>query len=483
MATSESVKAKLQDLIDNSNRVMGGERKTLTLAINSLINGFGNEPIAYEDAEEGEKLYTAYFSTNNFQEGMGGTWQAGIKDGAVVAEINRLIVDNRKYQNHFYQDQRYKGTFPMYDLENKTYTLEFEFFKEPSVFRHRAYFAKGVFIDATTGEKMDGSYYRYEMFCLGIQLQQDANGVLKYQFVDNGSNFTSANLNQPKNKIWEIDGSGERSAKLRIVLKGGEKREDVTINASNGTWRGDIIPLEFTIYHLLDSVYEKVGEGLIYHTADTPLVFGTGSYEIPTGNQYYGLRNLTIYKGDRAEANSVAGITADMIAEGGLAEVNLPNATTIKQYAFYSDKALVNISMPKVTDIRNAAFAECSNLAITSLPSELTVLGSGCFTKCKELQLTELPDTLTVIDASVFSSCSKLAITEIPASVRTIGAGAFSFCTFPSITFKGKPISMYGAFQNNSNIKIINVPWAEGAVADAPWGATNAVVTYNYTEE
>jgi hypothetical protein len=27
------------------------------------------------------------------------------------------------------------------------------------------------------------------------------------------------------------------------------------------------------------------------------------------------------------------------------------------------------------------------------------------------------------------------------------------------------------------------VPWAEGAVANAPWGATNATINYNYTGE
>ena len=32
-----------------------------------------------------------------------------------------------------------------------------------------------------------------------------------------------------------------------------------------------------------------------------------------------------------------------------------------------------------------------------------------------------------------------------------------------------------------TNLTTINVPWAEGAVAGAPWGATNATINYNYT--
>lgn len=37
------------------------------------------------------------------------------------------------------------------------------------------------------------------------------------------------------------------------------------------------------------------------------------------------------------------------------------------------------------------------------------------------------------------------------------------------------------AFEGCTNLTAINVPWAEGAVANAPWGATNAAVSYNYT--
>jgi hypothetical protein len=39
------------------------------------------------------------------------------------------------------------------------------------------------------------------------------------------------------------------------------------------------------------------------------------------------------------------------------------------------------------------------------------------------------------------------------------------------------------AFSGCANITTINVPWAEGAVENAPWGATNATINYNYTGE
>jgi len=51
-----------------------------------------------------------------------------------------------------------------------------------------------------------------------------------------------------------------------------------------------------------------------------------------------------------------------------------------------------------------------------------------------------------------------------------------------TLTFNGTPTSIASnAFGNCTNLRTINVPWAEGAVANAPWGATNATINYNYT--
>lgn len=60
---------------------------------------------------------------------------------------------------------------------------------------------------------------------------------------------------------------------------------------------------------------------------------------------------------------------------------------------------------------------------------------------------------------------------------------AFYNCSaLESITFEGTPTTINGnAFTGCTNLLTINVPWAEGAVANAPWGATNATINYNYT--
>ena len=128
----------------------------------------------------------------------------------------------------------------------------------------------------------------------------------------------------------------------------------------------------------------------------------------------------------------------ESFVEGTLTEVNLPTVTKIRQGAFYF-APITNITMPNVTEIGNNAFYLCKSLALTELPSGVTSIGSNAFGICKGL--TEL-------------------------------------------TFKGTPNSINSkAFASCTNLATINVPWAEGEVANAPWGATNATINYNYTGE
>ena len=125
-------------------------------------------------------------------------------------------------------------------------------------------------------------------------------------------------------------------------------------------------------------------------------------------------------------------------ANGNLIDVNLVGYTAIRPYAFYY----------------------CRNLALTSLPSGITSIG-----------------------AYAFSGCDILALTSLPSGITSIGEKAFYACNgLTSITFHGKPSSIaLDAFLSCPYLKTINVPWASGEVANAPWGATNATINYNYT--
>lgn len=180
-----------------------------------------------------------------------------------------------------------------------------------------------------------------------------------------------------------------------------------------------------------------------------------------------------------------SGSDAEKYFEEQYAEVVLPNVKKIKKNAFYSDGILINIQMPNVTSIGKYAFYSCTNLALTSLPAGVTSIGGSAFQHCPNLALTSLPNGLTKIDSYAFRGCKKLTLTSLPSSLTEISSYAFHSCTgLTSITFKGKPTTLFSnSFTDCSNLTTINVPWAEGEVANAPWGATNATINYNYTGE
>lgn len=59
----------------------------------------------------------------------------------------------------------------------------------------------------------------------------------------------------------------------------------------------------------------------------------------------------------------------------------------------------------------------------------------------------------------------------IPDSVQTICIYLFSKCyNLTTITFSSGITSIHTqVFDNNPNLTIINVPWLEGEIANAPW--------------
>lgn len=115
----------------------------------------------------------------------------------------------------------------------------------------------------------------------------------------------------------------------------------------------------------------------------------------------------------------------------------------------------------------------------------LITLGMEMFTYCRSLKniygdLT----TVKTISNSCFQLCESL--TEVPympnidsvgsnAFINCVGLTQFNFYKTPSATIQSS------AFTGCTNLTDIYVPWAEGEVANAPWGAPNATIHYNTT--
>lgn len=125
------------------------------------------------------------------------------------------------------------------------------------------------------------------------------------------------------------------------------------------------------------------------------------------------------------------------------------------------------------------------NISNIIVPVGVKKIDNYSFINCQNLASIVLPSTLTTINTYAFSGCSKLAITEMPTNLKTIGTYAFRYCnSLQEITFTGVASTIAtNAFGNCTNLIKINVPWSEGEVVNAPWGAVNATINYNYTEE
>lgn len=151
---------------------------------------------------------------------------------------------------------------------------------------------------------------------------------------------------------------------------------------------------------------------------------------------------------------------------------------------YNTDGYITHIKMVGQTVVRPYEFAYIgASLTQIDLPANITSIGMWAFVNDIYLRLTELPSGLTVIGANAFNNCKYLSITEIPSGVTSIATNAFIDCVgLTSIRFLGTPTSISAtAFRNCTNIKEIKVPWSEGSVANAPWGATNATIIYNTT--
>lgn len=215
--------------------------------------------------------------------------------------------------------------------------------------------------------------------------------------------------------------------------------------------------------------------------------------ELDTGAEYYfanGAWNLIVEAvADGSIQLGSLNITANgrYDAQAGHAYrvviVNVPTSGRADYIKMIERDASVSELPTEVTIVGDYAFSNYRALSLTELPDGITSIGAYSFRNCSSLALTALPNAVTVIDAQAFYGCPSLIITEIPKNVRTIGERAFYGCTgLTSITFLGTPTTINdNAFSNCTNITDIYVPWSQGAVLNAPWGAVNATIHYNWT--
>lgn len=160
-------------------------------------------------------------------------------------------------------------------------------------------------------------------------------------------------------------------------------------------------------------------------------------------------------------------------ANKGSTITSLPNGITrIRDYAFYCSSS-------------STEKGALQQLALTELPDSITEIGKYAFSGCKNVNFSALPSSLVTIGDYSFAGPKFSTSLIIPANVNKIGAWVFGQTASRGpneLIFLGKPTSITSnAF--HSGVTSIKVPWSEGEVAGAPWGANTDTIVYNYIHE
>lgn len=178
--------------------------------------------------------------------------------------------------------------------------------------------------------------------------------------------------------------------------------------------------------------------------------------------------------------------TLTALIDGSITALTIPEGvTSIRKFAFYGCAALKSVTVPETVEaIGRGAFAGCENLERVNLPNAITAIEGDTFYECSSLTSLQLPDSLESVGDSAFQATG-IGSLVFPATLKTLDSAiAVGSNALTTVTFRGTPMTIHSnAFSGCSGLTTIYVPWAEGAVGNAPWGATKATVYYNYTGE
>lgn len=294
-------------------------------------------------------------------------------------------------------------------------------------------------------------------------------------------------------KIFLYDNSNE-DIPLMPILQGLEIADGAIINSYLVDELSNLIPsdMDLKIFHC----YVLKSNGIAY------LNLPDSGGIIPLGQVFF-----------EEEGYDKGRVDIDDIYYGQIQETGIYTTFSFKEgvkYFIYKDKNWEEISCKKtsgdyiqekliielneeyfkdsngeyITYIGPARCAFWAVLAKVILPDSIERIDSLAFTNCPYLGKISLSSELKYIGTGAFSGDNLSVPLVIPSKVETIESAAFSSTNLTEVTFKGKPIAISNdCFYNCNNLTLIRVPWAEGEVEGAPWGASETNIEYEYAGE
>lgn len=163
------------------------------------------------------------------------------------------------------------------------------------------------------------------------------------------------------------------------------------------------------------------------------------------------------------------------LPKGGLKELTLMYFTSLKEF---EDCQIP----PKTSGMRVSSSLNIEKIILSDERADITqYMAQNCYSLKEVVNI----ENITTFGSYCFTECVNFAkdIAFNP-NLKSIGTQSFNKTGIKSAKFQNTdtlPTIANNAFINCKQLTVIYCPWAEGEVANAPWGATNATIHYNTT--
>lgn len=256
---------------------------------------------------------------------------------------------------------------------------------------------------------------------------------------------------------------------------------------------------------------DHIMEGYVGHLRNGTSVTGTGKIAaseqaaldalVRYSNEVTGESDTTISEAVETLVDGYGqGFTAEDIATGAdlWGDVTI-NSTYIRGYAFPRSwdthsgqtmskaRSITSLYAPNCIYIGEYAFRLQTNLTRVILPECTTIEASAFsgYSSYHYMSVTELymPKVETIGNNAFYFNKHGFEKLVLPESLRTLGNYCFASNEYlKTVYFMGSNVTSIGSTCFTSGVQTITdiyVPWSEGAVANAPWGANSATIHYN----
>jgi hypothetical protein len=179
-------------------------------------------------------------------------------------------------------------------------------------------------------------------------------------------------------------------------------------------------------------------------------------------------------------------IKAEVVYATNCERIRFPDTLTQRHtIAGLTSLKEVDLSSELYTTIPDYYCSRMAELEKVQICPRTTILPRNSFEYCYSLKEINLENITNFAQACLDNDFSLTGAIVFNAGLTQIAATAFRATNITSITFQNPtdnlPMIANNSFQQCNGLLDIYVPWAEGAVANAPWGATNATIHYNTT--